>query len=54
MSAIYKRRHGPRSAWTNLTNVVVLVILMCQKSSQQRVDVPAEVIGKLKFIIIKH
>ncbi|XP_023174971.2 neurotrimin isoform X2 [Drosophila hydei] len=45
----YIKRRAPANAWPLAINIFVLLSLMCQKCSTQRVDVPAEVIVDPKF-----
>lgn len=47
MSIKHTQRFGPANAWAYAVNIFMLLTFMCQKCSLQRVDVPAEVIGKL-------
>ncbi|XP_062142347.1 limbic system-associated membrane protein isoform X1 [Drosophila sulfurigaster albostrigata] len=49
MSTKYNQRLSTNNAWAYLTNALVLILLMCQKCSTQRIEAPAEVIVDPKF-----
>lgn len=42
----FTKRLGPAYACAYATNLLVVLTVLCQKCSGQRIDVPAEVIGE--------